>query len=194
MNDARDLRVIRPLALLRERLTREFAAATRLPIISENCPACFEGPKERYHVKKLLAAEEALNPTLFASLERAMLPLMTQRGAVAVRWAAADCAGAAAAEPLDPVATAAALARIAASEGAGEGGGIGGACDDEDEGGGFGPGAGAGGAGDLRAFVAAEVGAARRSRAAAGATGSIALRAGAAAAGVSAAHVEAGTP
>ena len=170
MNDARDLRVIRPLALLRERLTREFAAATRLPIISENCPACFEGPKERYHVKKLLAAEEALNPTLFASLERAMLPLMTQRGAVAVRWAAADCAGAAAAEPLDPVATAAALARIAASEGGGEGGGgIGGACDDEDEGGGFGPGAEAG---DLRAFVAAEVGAARRSRAAAGASGS----------------------
>jgi hypothetical protein len=92
VNDAGDLRVIRPLALLRERLTREYASVLRLPVISENCPACFEGPKERYHIKKLLAAEEALNPSLFSCLEHAMLPLMTDRGSLAVKWAVSDLA------------------------------------------------------------------------------------------------------
>jgi hypothetical protein len=95
INDARDLRVIRPLVLLRERLTREYATALSLPVISENCPACFEGPKERYHIKKLLAAEEALNPSLFSCLEHAMLPLMTDRGSQAVKWAVRDLASAA---------------------------------------------------------------------------------------------------
>lgn len=130
--------------LLRERLTREFAAATRLPIISENCPACFEGPKERYHVKKLLAAEEAANPTLFPCLERAMLPLMTDRGAAAVRWAAEDVASAAA--PLNPAAIAESLARILAAGSSATGG-----FDDEE-----GDGGEASDALDLKGFVAAE--------------------------------------
>ena len=161
INDARDMRIIRPLALLRERLTREFASAMRLPIISENCPACFEGPKERYHIKKLLSAEEALNPTLFACLERAMLPLMTERGAVAVRWAAEELSGAGTAASLEPTAAMESLRRILAESSAQV------ACDEEDEEESEGP-------VDLRAFVAAEVAAVRRSREGAVASSSLA--------------------
>jgi len=35
--------------------TKEFAKQAGLPIINENCPACFEEPKERHRVKKMLA-------------------------------------------------------------------------------------------------------------------------------------------
>lgn len=45
------VRVIRPLVYVRETLTRNFAKANLLPIINENCPACFEQPKERHRVK-----------------------------------------------------------------------------------------------------------------------------------------------
>jgi tRNA 2-thiocytidine biosynthesis protein TtcA len=44
--DAGDIRVIRPFSYVRERLTREFSVTSNLPVITENCPACFEGPKE----------------------------------------------------------------------------------------------------------------------------------------------------
>eukprot|EP00959_Pyramimonas_sp_CCMP1952_P005978 125280-Pyramimonas_sp.AAC.1 len=47
-----------------------------LPVIAENCPACFEAPKERHHIKKLLAKEESLNPNLYPNLRQAMIPLM----------------------------------------------------------------------------------------------------------------------
>ena len=40
-----DLRVIRPLIYVREKDLRQFAESRRLPIIPENCPACFEQPK-----------------------------------------------------------------------------------------------------------------------------------------------------
>jgi hypothetical protein len=80
LNDARDVRVVRPLSYARERATRAYADALRLPVIADNCPACFAGPTERYHVKKLLAAEEATNAALFPSLRRAMLPLMAAGG------------------------------------------------------------------------------------------------------------------
>ena len=40
-----DLRVIRPLIYVREKELRQFAESRRLPIIPENCPACFEQPK-----------------------------------------------------------------------------------------------------------------------------------------------------
>lgn len=40
-----DLRVIRPLVYLREKSLRDFAETEKLPIIAENCPACFEQPK-----------------------------------------------------------------------------------------------------------------------------------------------------
>lgn len=118
VNDDGDLRIIRPLVFARERLTREFATACALPIINENCPACYSGPTERYHVKKLLAGEEALNPALFGCLEQAMRPLMTSEGSAAVRAAAG-------------------------SGGKGKGGGD--AEDDEAEGGGGGTGGGKGG-------------------------------------------------
>ena len=73
--DAQDLRVIRPLAYVREHEAEDFSEAAHLPIISETCPACFEAPKERYRVKCLLATQEALFPTLFQSLLRTLLPL-----------------------------------------------------------------------------------------------------------------------
>jgi len=71
-----DVRVIRPLCFVRESKTREFAKLMGLPIINENCPACFEAPKERQRTKLMLAAQEAVHPTLFSSLQRTMLPLL----------------------------------------------------------------------------------------------------------------------
>ena len=62
--DKEDIKVIRPLAYVRESATKEFAMRAKLPVISENCPACFEVPKERKRVKKLLAEEEIHNPKL----------------------------------------------------------------------------------------------------------------------------------
>ena len=50
--EAGDVRVIRPLCYAREALTKDFARTNRLPIVNENCPACFEEPKERHRVKK----------------------------------------------------------------------------------------------------------------------------------------------
>jgi tRNA(Ile)-lysidine synthase TilS/MesJ len=43
--EAGDVRVIRPLIYVREAATRDFSQACKLPIINENCPACFEQPK-----------------------------------------------------------------------------------------------------------------------------------------------------
>jgi len=39
--DEGDLRVIRPLVYCWERLFKQFAESVNLPIITENCPACF---------------------------------------------------------------------------------------------------------------------------------------------------------
>ena len=72
------VRVIRPLAYVRESMTKEFSYAAKLPVINENCPACFEVPQERKRVKKLLAREEAALPGLFGSLRKALVPLMSQ--------------------------------------------------------------------------------------------------------------------
>ena len=74
--DAQDLRVIRPLVLVREREAEDFAEGAKLPIVAENCPACFDAPKERYRVKCLLATQEAAFPMLFQSLTKCLLPLM----------------------------------------------------------------------------------------------------------------------
>ena len=57
-----DLRVVRPLCFVRERLLRDFASSRRLPVIAENCPACFAAPKERHRAKQLLAQQELLFP------------------------------------------------------------------------------------------------------------------------------------
>ena len=40
-----DLRVIRPFVYVREKHLRQFAEEKKLPVIAENCPACFEAPK-----------------------------------------------------------------------------------------------------------------------------------------------------
>lgn len=74
-NDAGDIRIIRPLIYARERQTRAFAEAADLPVIPENCPACFAMPTERMHMKTLLAQLEAGNKKLFPSLLTAMRPL-----------------------------------------------------------------------------------------------------------------------
>lgn len=76
--DAGDLRVIRPLVLVRERQTAAFAHAARLPVIVENCPMCFAMPTQRQHMKTLLAGEEQQHPHLFKNLLSAMQPLLRQ--------------------------------------------------------------------------------------------------------------------
>lgn len=75
-NNAGDLAVIRPLIYCRERLMTEFAKSANLPVINENCPACFEEPKERARVKKLLSREESLFPNFFDNIRRSLIPLM----------------------------------------------------------------------------------------------------------------------
>ncbi len=81
--DEGDLRVIRPLVYVRERELKKFAEEQVLPVINENCPACFEIPKERARVKTLLSNQEHLYPDLFYSLQQAMRPLMEKDIAVA---------------------------------------------------------------------------------------------------------------
>eukprot|EP01135_Chromosphaera_perkinsii_P003530 Nk52_evm3s247 gene=Nk52_evmTU3s247 len=76
--ESQDLRVIRPFVYVRERNIRAFAESVKLPVIEENCPACFEAPKERHRMKQLLASQEVLFPNLFPSLQRAMHPLYSK--------------------------------------------------------------------------------------------------------------------
>jgi tRNA(Ile)-lysidine synthase TilS/MesJ len=77
-NDAGDLRIIRPLVYCRERQTADYAVAAGLPVVADSCPACFKMPTRRARMKTLLAGEEAGNPHLFASMLRAMRPLMQE--------------------------------------------------------------------------------------------------------------------
>ncbi|GAB1609960.1 hypothetical protein Ahia01_001281900 [Argonauta hians] len=72
----KDLRLIRPLVYVREKNLRAFAEKNQLPVISENCPACFEAPKERHRMKQLLASQEVLFPNIYHSLRAAMAPIM----------------------------------------------------------------------------------------------------------------------
>ena len=76
LNDKGDIRIIRPLIYCREKLFKDFAIKANLPVIQENCPACFQNPKERQRMKVLLAQQENLFPGLFSSLQKAMIPLM----------------------------------------------------------------------------------------------------------------------
>ncbi|ETW02336.1 hypothetical protein H310_05873 [Aphanomyces invadans] len=75
-NDTNDVQILRPLVYVREEALKHFAYSSRLPVINENCPACFEQPKERQRVKKMLFQEESLNPDMYNSFRRALLPLM----------------------------------------------------------------------------------------------------------------------
>lgn len=77
--DAGDLRVIRPLVYVRERQTRAFANAMGLPLIDDNCPACFRMPTQRMHMKQLLTTEEASNKLLFRRILSAIKPLMGEK-------------------------------------------------------------------------------------------------------------------
>lgn len=81
----KDLRVIRPLVYVREKMTSEFANEAKLPVIRDNCPACFAAPKERHRVKMLLSHEEFENPHLFASMLQAMKPLIGISTALSTR-------------------------------------------------------------------------------------------------------------
>lgn len=76
LNDAGDIRVIRPLAYVRERQTADFAKRAPLPVIEENCPACFAMPTQRMHMKTVLGQMEAEHSKVFANLLTAMRPLM----------------------------------------------------------------------------------------------------------------------
>ncbi|RTZ65277.1 MAG: tRNA 2-thiocytidine biosynthesis protein TtcA [Aquificaceae bacterium] len=76
-----DLRLIRPLIYVREQQTRDYAHYENLPVIIENCPACFAKPTQREHMKQLLAAEEKQNNNLFGSLLTAMKPLLSKKSA-----------------------------------------------------------------------------------------------------------------
>lgn len=75
-NDEGDVRVIRPLVYVRERQTAEFAKVAGLPVIPDSCPACFQMPTQRQHMKELLATEESNNTFLFKSLLTTLKPLM----------------------------------------------------------------------------------------------------------------------
>eukprot|EP00602_Paraphysomonas_sp_CaronLab_P001188 CAMPEP_0185020696 /NCGR_PEP_ID=MMETSP1103-20130426/3333_1 /TAXON_ID=36769 /ORGANISM="Paraphysomonas bandaiensis, Strain Caron Lab Isolate" /LENGTH=1106 /DNA_ID=CAMNT_0027551757 /DNA_START=21 /DNA_END=3341 /DNA_ORIENTATION=- len=88
--DAEDIRVIRPFVYVRETYTRDFSLQSRLPVINENCPACFEEPKERARVKKLLSQEETMIPSLFNNLRKALLPLMHDDTYTAMERVSAD--------------------------------------------------------------------------------------------------------
>lgn len=74
--NAGDLSVIRPMVYCRESLMTEFAKNANLPVINENCPACFEEPKERARIKKLLSREELNYPNFYDNIKRSLLPLM----------------------------------------------------------------------------------------------------------------------
>jgi hypothetical protein len=54
----------------------DFAKQNNLPVINENCPACFEEPKERARMKKLLSREETLYPNMHNNIRRSLIPIM----------------------------------------------------------------------------------------------------------------------
>jgi tRNA(Ile)-lysidine synthase TilS/MesJ len=78
LNDAGDVRIIRPLVYCRETQTGGFAHESGLPIVPDSCPACFSAPTQRAYMKQLLAREERQNKNLFANMLHAMKPLMDE--------------------------------------------------------------------------------------------------------------------
>lgn len=83
--DAEDLRVIRPMVYVREKELAAFAKENELPVIVENCPACFDMPTQREHMKQLLAQEEQTNKNVFGSLLTAMKPLIADSNKQKIR-------------------------------------------------------------------------------------------------------------
>ena len=80
-NQDGDISIIRPMIYVRERQTNDFAKEVTLPVIPDSCPACFDMPTEREHMKKLLANEETHNSGLFKSLKTALNPLYSVKDA-----------------------------------------------------------------------------------------------------------------
>lgn len=78
INDAKDLRIIRPLVYVRERQLADFAKTTGLPIIKDSCPACYQMPTERAHFKQWLLTEERRTPNLYKNLLSAMKPMLDE--------------------------------------------------------------------------------------------------------------------
>lgn len=72
INDAKDLRIIRPLVYVRERQLADFSTIAQLPVIQDSCPACWTAPTERAHFKKWLLNEEKRTPNLYKNLLSAM--------------------------------------------------------------------------------------------------------------------------
>ncbi|MDH5368695.1 MAG: tRNA 2-thiocytidine biosynthesis protein TtcA [Gammaproteobacteria bacterium] len=81
INQDGDLRIIRPMIYVREHQLTEFSKEKSLPVIPDSCPACFDMPTEREHVKQLLAKEETHNKGLFKSLRTALKPLYSRNDA-----------------------------------------------------------------------------------------------------------------
>lgn len=80
LNDDGDIRIIRPLAYVREHQTTDFASEHKLPVIPDSCPACFSMPTQREHMKQLLHTEEQQSKNLYKNLLTAMRPLMLEGG------------------------------------------------------------------------------------------------------------------
>jgi len=85
-----DVRVCRPLLYVRESQAALFAKENQLPIIADNCPACFSAPKERHKFKLLLASLEFDYPQVFSTLLRTMRPLYSLETAMASEQIAAE--------------------------------------------------------------------------------------------------------
>lgn len=79
VNDTGDLRIIRPFVYVRERQLADFAKAAALPVIHDNCPACFRVPTERARIKALLSDEESRDGRVFSSILSAMRPIMADK-------------------------------------------------------------------------------------------------------------------
>ncbi len=78
INDDRDIRIIRPFVYVREQQLRKFADTSNLPVIEDNCPACFAKPTQRQHMKELLSAQEVSFPNTLQTLLSTMKPLMRE--------------------------------------------------------------------------------------------------------------------
>lgn len=76
-NNDGDLRIIRPFVYVRERQLSDFAYSANLPVIKDNCPACFARPTQRQRMKEILAAQEQDYPHTFRNLLSTLKPLMS---------------------------------------------------------------------------------------------------------------------
>lgn len=76
LNNDGDVRIIRPLIRVRESQTRDFAVSAGLPVIEDNCPACYAKPQARAETKQLLLEQELKNKHLYANLWTAMQSLI----------------------------------------------------------------------------------------------------------------------